>query len=277
MRRKLSINFNGDLTVDRYMKQNQIHLGGSSLTSAIWARREGAKASVIAAVGQDEEGKKFIERMHEYDIDISHLQQLSGTTSAIEINTKSNGDRVYGEWNPGVLPEYVYKKKDFAFMNKHDALVVTVYDKTLAILNQLHAMYRTRRRKKPLRIVDFGDLSQFGKALDIVAKYTKSFDVFLFGLDKDGDEILINDLRALAQATNKLFIITLERYGSVAYRGHETYAYIGHQLDAIDATGAGDSFLAGFLVSFLKTRDIQLSLVAGSNLAEKVIQKVGAY
>jgi sugar/nucleoside kinase (ribokinase family) len=45
----------------------------------------------------------------------------------------------------------------------------------------------------------------------------------------------------------------------------------------IDATGAGDSFLAGFLVRYLKTKDVQGSLAAGTSLASKVIQKVGAY
>ena len=44
----------------------------------------------------------------------------------------------------------------------------------------------------------------------------------------------------------------------------------------LDLTGAGDLFAAGFLKEYLDHSDIRKSLKCGSELASKIIQKMGA-
>lgn len=270
------IAFVGDITVDHYVKQKETHLGGSSVTGAIWATRMGAKASVIAAVGSNAAGKKHISMLTRWHIDASHVDTVHGKTSSIEINT-INGERHYGKWDPGVLADYFLSKKDFQFIRTHDAVVLTIYDKTIHLLNQFHQVFASKRRKKFLRIVDFGDFSLFEKNAAMIARFLPAFDIFVFGLEKDVDETLINELRLIARQSGKLFLITLNRFGAAAFQDSKVWGVTGTVVRAVDTTGAGDSFLAAFLVSYLKTNDIQKSLEKGTELASKVIQKVGAY
>lgn len=271
------IAFMGDLTVDQYVRQGEIHLGGSSLTGAIWARREGAKSSIIAAVGSDSAGEEYSNMLtHEY-IDKSYVTVIRGKTSAIDIITTDEGERTYGEWNPGVLATYHFAKKDFAFMRKHDAAVLTVYGATQHLLRAFSDYFSRHIRCKLLRVVDFGDLSHFEKSTSIVEGHLEGIDICVFGLDKDDDEGRINALRELAADSGKLFVITLNKHGSVVFQGDKAYGCVGKEVRAVDTTGAGDSFLAAFLVSYLRAKDIQASLKKGAALAARVIAKLGAY
>ena len=48
------------------------------------------------------------------------------------------------------------------------------------------------------------------------------------------------------------------------------------QVRAVDTTGAGDSFNAGFLASFLRNEPPENWLKSGNNLAAEVVQHRGA-
>ena len=47
-------------------------------------------------------------------------------------------------------------------------------------------------------------------------------------------------------------------------------------LKIVDLTGAGDLFAAGFLNGYLNNKSIKESLVNGTEMASKIIQKIGA-
>mgnify|MGYP006124078891 CR=1 FL=1 len=47
-------------------------------------------------------------------------------------------------------------------------------------------------------------------------------------------------------------------------------------LKIVDLTGAGDLFAAGFLDGYIKKKSIKESLEKGTEMASKVIQKIGA-
>ena len=78
MEREPSIAFNGDLTVDHYTKQNVFHRGGSSMTSAIWSTRQGASASVLAAVGKDAQGDAFIKDLEANQVNAAYVSSSMG-------------------------------------------------------------------------------------------------------------------------------------------------------------------------------------------------------
>jgi fructokinase len=83
----------------------------------------------------------------------------------------------------------------------------------------------------------------------------------------------INQLKKL----NKLIVITRSDKGSVAIKDNEIINCESTKVDKIiDLTGAGDLFAAGFLKEYLEKSEIKKCLMTGSNLASKIIQKIGA-
>jgi fructokinase len=79
------------------------------------------------------------------------------------------------------------------------------------------------------------------------------------------------------QKLNKLIIITRGKRGSLAILKSEIVNCDSIKVDKIlDLTGAGDLFASGFLKEYLDKSDIRKCLLTGSELAAKIIQKIGA-
>jgi fructokinase len=76
---------------------------------------------------------------------------------------------------------------------------------------------------------------------------------------------------------NKLVVITRSERGSMAIKNNEIINCNSIEVKKVlDLTGAGDLFAAGFLKEYLEKSEIKKCLTAGSILASKIIQRVGA-
>lgn len=277
MNKQPHIAFIGDLTIDKYIQSGDIRLGGAALNGAVWARKLGAKSSVVTTVGTDNPGKEMIKKLKKEHISKTHLQIKHGKTSSIEINIHDNGERSYGVWDPGTLASYHLRPKDALYLAQQNAVVVTIYPQFAHILQELKNVKTENNNPSPLVVINFGDLKEFHQDLTVVEEVLPYSDFCVFGLDKDTDEGIINALKAMAKSGKTKILITLASYGSLVYDGSSTYIQSAKQVPVVDTTGAGDSFLSAFLVSFLSSCDIQKSLQAGTDLASNVIGRLGAY
>ena len=76
---------------------------------------------------------------------------------------------------------------------------------------------------------------------------------------------------------NKLFVITRSENGSLAIFNNEIINCESVKVKKVeDLTGAGDLFASGFFKEYLDNSNIKKCLQTGSELAAKIIQKVGA-
>ena len=76
---------------------------------------------------------------------------------------------------------------------------------------------------------------------------------------------------------NKLFIVTRSNKGSIAINGNDiSETDAKKNLKILDLTGAGDLFAAGFLHGLVNNKDVYESLKLGTEMASKIIQKIGA-
>ena len=268
MKTKLRIAFVADLTADIYVDSHTVKYGGAALNMAMWAKRVGVNPEIVSAVGNDADGKGFLSYIRKQGLVTIGIQKKRGPTSSIEIFLK-NGERNYGQWRPGVLATFHLRRREKTFLQKVDAIVVTIYPQYEHILGEL-------KRKLPFVVINFGDLKEFHDDFGVVERYADKADILLFGLDKDADEPLINRIRDLSTST-RMCMVTLGKYGSVAWLGGKTFVQPAKEVAVVDTTGAGDAFQVGFLAHYLSTRNIQESLRKGTILASRAIRKVGAY
>ena len=83
----------------------------------------------------------------------------------------------------------------------------------------------------------------------------------------------INEIKKI----NKLIIITRSANGSLAVSNNEITNCESVKVEkVIDLTGAGDLFASGFFKEYLNKSNIKQCLKTGSELAAKIIQKIGA-
>jgi sugar/nucleoside kinase (ribokinase family) len=75
----------------------------------------------------------------------------------------------------------------------------------------------------------------------------------------------------------KNIIITRSEKGAISIKGNEIFECPAEKnLKITDLTGAGDLFAAGYLHGVINKISIQESLIKGTELSSKIIQKVGA-
>tara|TARA_B100000795_G_scaffold269925_1_gene261156 strand:- start:8320 stop:9249 length:930 start_codon:yes stop_codon:yes gene_type:complete len=95
-------------------------------------------------------------------------------------------------------------------------------------------------------------------------------------------ESLINarsfeDVIIFGKQLKKLLIITRGAKGSVAIVNNEVIECESKKnLNIVDLTGAGDLFAAGFLHGYINNFSTKQSLVKGTEMSSKIIQKIGA-
>jgi sugar/nucleoside kinase (ribokinase family) len=73
----------------------------------------------------------------------------------------------------------------------------------------------------------------------------------------------------------KIAIVTLAEAGSVIYDGKKIYHIPPFITTAIDPTGAGDTYAAGFMVRYLETKDLLLVGCFASSVASVMVENVG--
>jgi sugar/nucleoside kinase (ribokinase family) len=73
----------------------------------------------------------------------------------------------------------------------------------------------------------------------------------------------------------KIVAVTLAELGSVIYDGEQFYEIPPYEIDLLDSTGAGDTFMAGFTFEYLRTLDIRKSAMFASCVSSVMIEQVG--
>ncbi|MEM7016029.1 MAG: PfkB family carbohydrate kinase [Pseudomonadota bacterium] len=124
---------------------------------------------------------------------------------------------------------------------------------------------------------------------DIVDDYRDFFDNFapkaqmvagnleqvavLFGLEPEApfDEVSVELAKMPIDA-----VVTLDAGGAFARFGGESFLVPTQEIEALDSTGAGDNFLAAFLVARRQGLSVRQALAVGNVVAGEVIQYKGA-
>jgi len=89
---------------------------------------------------------------------------------------------------------------------------------------------------------------------------------------KSFDEVI-----SFSKQIGKLVVITRGEKGSIAIQKNEVIECDSQKnLKIVDLTGAGDLFAAGFLHGYVNKLSLKESLEKGSEMASKIIQKIGA-
>jgi sugar/nucleoside kinase (ribokinase family) len=70
-------------------------------------------------------------------------------------------------------------------------------------------------------------------------------------------------------------VVTLDKGGSEIYRDGERIFIPAIQVDAVDPTGAGDAYRAGFLVAYTRGYSLEMCGRIGSTAASFVVENVG--
>jgi sugar/nucleoside kinase (ribokinase family) len=262
----------------------QLWPGGSAANFAVWASREGAAVRYISRVGRDLSGEMLVRSLED-----------AGVTSAVRVVDEPPTGRVLvmvdheglrRMWTyPGASATLSVDDLDPAWFDALDAFHLTGY----SLLREgpraaaLEALRLARAGGTPLctldpnpshLIVAFG-LERYRRMLaecrfDIIFPNLEE-GTLLTGCDTPHD--IASQLLSLSPAV----VLTLGSRGCLVATREGISAVDAEPVEVVrDATGAGDAFAAGFVVEYLRSRDLLSAARAANRLAGTVVSRVGA-
>jgi len=255
----------GDNCMDVYDAIGEVYPGGNPVNVAVYFVRLGGVASYTGAVGTDSYGKLMVDALASKGVDTSHVHFLEGNTAVTHVELV-NGERVFGDYDEGVLADFKLSEEDISFLCSHDMVVSGLWGKVEKDLRKIRAR---------------GIKVAFDAATrpDDPAAVTAIPDVnYLFFASDEGDTQTLRDkMREIYEKGPELVIATLGEQGSIVYNGSEYIKYGIVPCDVVDTMGAGDSYIAGFLKGLLEGKEIIECMKLGAYNASITLGYRGAW
>jgi fructoselysine 6-kinase len=264
----------GDCGVDRYLNLGRDRPGGITLNFAVNARRlfpPTDTVGVLTALGTDPESGLVRQAIERFGLEAC-LVDLEGATSIQYIDREPSGEKIFVRYEQGVLGDYRIGARERAVIAKSDLLMGVVYA-------QIEGFFESvmQQPSPGLRAVDFGDMAGLTGGMALIERYIDRFQVGFFGL-RPCDGALIDHLEHVAREYHRLFVVTLAAEGSLALGPNPRLRCPAVPVpQVLDTTGAGDTFAAGFLVEYCRSRQVAASLACGARHAAEAVQRVGAF
>jgi ribokinase len=239
-------------------------LGGSGSITACGAARLGLRVAMVACVGDDALGRFTREALEAAGVDVSAVQVLSGVPTGATVALARDDDRAMltargalASLEPEEIPDellagarHVHVASPFLQPRLRDGL-----SQLVARAQAGGATVSLDPGWDPAECweIDVGGvdvlLPNAQEAVRLAGGGTTATDVFAAGA-------------ALADL-GPLVVVKLGGAGAVAFVGADVVRVAAPVVDVVDATGAGDSFDAGFLAGWLEREGVARSLALG--------------
>lgn len=243
----------------------RLTLGGSSAIFACGVAKLGLAVTFISKVGADDFGKRCLATLRQAGVSTRRISREKDLNTGVTISLSTRKDRALVTYLGAIAalgPEDVRKS---AFRDsKH--LHMSSYFLQAGLQSSFSQIFRDARKlglttsfdpnSDPTQVWDDGIREVFDCTDLLFLNQTEALQVTRARTVKAA-------LKALGQKV-PCVIIKLGAQGATAIKNGENSSAPGFSVDPIDTTGAGDSFAAGFVVSYLRGDSIVDCLDAGN-------------
>lgn len=250
------------------------YASGSSGIFIRTAARMGAEAGIISGVGRDGFGKCVLDHLKADGVDVRYvLESEHGSTGVAFVMYYSDGERKFiFHWDhtPAVeakMPD-VSKMGDVSFFHMMGCALTSSKDYAKEIVKTMHAMKEKGAKisfDPNIRMEHMKEAEDY----DIIQEVVKATNVFLPG---KSELRLLTGEEDIEKAVKKCFdypdmeIVVLKNgsKGSTIYTRDAQFEMGAYPVEALDATGAGDSFDGAFIASLALGRSLEDAAKAGA-------------
>lgn len=256
----------GDNTIDTYVSAGLQFPGGNAVNVAALARRLGAQASYLGCWGDDEGGAILRAALTAEGVDLSHVREIAGGETARARIAHENGDRRFVGARPGVRARYALGPGDLRFMAAHDVVHTSCN-------SDLDGELARIADAAPLLSYDFSE-KWTAPRLDLALPLV---DIAFFSAPGRDDAACADLLARAIAAGAGIAVATRGAKGAIGRAGDELRAQAPKPTRVVDTLGAGDGFIAGFLVAHLGGAPLEGALEAGAVFAAELCGWQGAF
>ena len=264
------------------IKIEKIEAGGSvANTMAGIAYLEGYP-SFIGKINSDEFGKIYKKSLEKIKVNFSYIEKNEDlSTGASIIFITPDSERTMCTYL-GISSQLSKKDINEDHIKSHEIIFLEGYLWDKGMSEEMFKHVISLAKKENIKIaMSLSDIFCVSRHREDFFRLLKNDLNILIGNENEINELMqknnlldsINELKKF----NKIIIITRSEDGSLAILNNEIINCESTKVEKIiDLTGAGDLFASGFLKAYLDRSNIKKCLQTGSELAAKIIQKIGA-
>jgi ribokinase len=251
--------------------------GGKGANQAVAISKLKNNVVFLGKVGNDSFGESILNSMGESAVNIDHIEKVDDSTGIAIINVDKSGNN-----NIIVIPG-ANGKVDKEYLNRNKS----VFQESKIVLFQLEIPIEAVKEGLNLaKKFEKTTILNPAPAMDLDNEIINNIDILIpneHELERIS-KVKIVDTKSMIYAAGvlldkgiKRIIVTLGSRG-VLYidsNGHEFYN--AYDVNVVDTTAAGDSFIGGFTSSYvIDPNNIGKAIEMGQKIAALSIQKVGA-
>ncbi|MFJ7676945.1 ribokinase [Peribacillus sp. NPDC097198] len=241
--------------------------GGKGANQAVAAARLGAEVTMVGCVGDDFYGEIILENLKNNGVFTNFVEPVAGEASGTAHITLSEGDNsiiVVKGANDSITPDYV--KKAMKIIEGSDIVLVQqeIPEETVEFLAELCEKLQKKLLLNPAPAREISELVI--QRSSFITPNEHEFDILFKGRDRS---------EVLAEYPNKLFI-TEGKDGVRYFNGEQERVVPSFVVEAVDTTGAGDTFNAAFAVAVAEGKGFEECLLFANRAASISVTKFGA-
>lgn len=255
----------GDNTLDVYLDQNIEYPGGNALNVAVFAARLGARSAYLGCVGDDRHGQYLLDCLQQEGVDASRCRTLSGANGWACVDNVE-GERVFLGSDPGVCRQLRLDADDLAYIGTFPLAHSSLYS---GLEDQLAQV----RQSSGCLSFDFSDN---WVEFDWQALIQHVDVAFFSAADLSSAQAieLANAMRAKGPA---VVVITRGAQGALAVDAQGVHEQAARPCAFVDSMGAGDGFIATFLLAWQARHPLAECLARGVDHAGQVCGWAGGF
>jgi ribokinase len=279
----------GALNLDKLFKVNTIakeeeegfvtevleSAGGSAANTTVGAARLELKTGYVGKVAADREGKVLLDAFRTEGVNVNGITvSKKGRSGTVMGFVDPNGDRALYV-DPGVNDEIELGDINLDYVSDTKFLHLTSFvgEKTFETQKELLKQFSGVKIS-----FDPGAL-YVNKGLDALKQIIqKSYVMFPNALELKtltGKDYKQGAKKLIALGV-QVVAVKLGKQGCYVTDGKESHTIEAYTVDAVDTTGAGDAYCAGFLYGLTKRKDLHTCGKLGNFVASRCVQKMGA-
>lgn len=247
-----------------FVDQMQVHVGGGAALFTLSLAKLGLKVAFNGVLGKDGDGQYILDEFKKYGVDTQYIRMSERHHTGVSIALNPDKDRSFITYM-GTNKEIDLQQLDMRSVDLGRHVHLTGYrgrrnhEDFLATVIKLKSMGVTLS-------CDVG-WDDTGEWYEGIYELMRTIDVFFMNesealhytrCSNEADGI------ALLRQHSSHFVMKLSSKGALAcIDGKVTYRS-GFKVDAVDTTGAGDAFNAGYMFGFLSNKPVDECLLYGN-------------
>lgn len=255
----------GDNCMDVYENTGKAYPGGNPVNVAVYFARMGGEASYVGIVGDDEYGRQMVDAIAGRGVDVSHVRTEHGSTALTHVEL-IDGERVMGDYEEGVMANFSLRPEDIEFLGEQDIVVSALWGESQRYFPEI--------RERGACIAYDAAIRPWDPAAQQAIPYV---DYLFFSVENGDTPENREQMKRLYDMGPELIVMTMGSAGSLAYMGEEFVHGDVVPCDVVDTMGAGDSYIAGFLMGVCRGEDLRTCMRLGALNASITIGYDGAW